>query len=251
MSRSQIIPIFPTPIVKVDRLLKQDLVRRVIDHSRAAGTERNTKSDLLAHTRVIDPASDQIFRSIGELLNPRLVEFDTLLFGERLVWKIKEMWVNILEPGGQQSMHSHANSFVSGAIYLTRSHPSARTVFYRNLGGSDYTFSNHNSNADVGPFNAPKWATPEVEPGDLILFPSCLLHEVPRNAGAQRTTIALNAIPTSLKSAGSTKSPLLDARPDGHRSSVTEQAVEITELNNVWDCRGVGESSAALSTRPR
>lgn len=200
MAQDKVIGIFPTPIMKVDKLLDDDMVNLLVEQSKAGGTEKNVKSDLLSHTQVIDPASDATYKKISDLVNPKLVEFGTLLFGEKLHWTVKEMWVNILQAGGQQSIHSHANSFISGVVYLTKSHPSARTVFYKSLGGSDYAFSNNNSNATMGPFNAPKWATPEIAPGDLILFPSYLLHEVPKNQGGQRMTIALNSIPERLKS---------------------------------------------------
>ena len=51
------------------------------------------------------------------------------MFGERLGWSLKEMWVNVLDTGGRQAMHNHANSFISGVVYLTPTHPDARTVF--------------------------------------------------------------------------------------------------------------------------
>ena len=38
----------------------------------------------------------------------------------------------------------------------------------------------------------------------MILFPSYLLHEVPRNQGDQRITLAFNAIPDRLDSWGYT-----------------------------------------------
>ena len=41
------------------------------------------------------------------------------MFGERLGWSLKEMWVNVLDTGGRQAMHNHANSFISGVVYLT------------------------------------------------------------------------------------------------------------------------------------
>ena len=44
----------------------------------------------------------------------------------------------------------------------------------------------------------------EVEAGDLILFPSYMLHAVPRNEGGQRISVALNAIPDHLDSWGYT-----------------------------------------------
>ena len=50
--------------------------------------------------------------------------------------------------------------------------------------------------------NGIKWFLPEISPGDLILFPSYLLHEVPANQGAQRISIAFNAIPDRLDSSG-------------------------------------------------
>lgn len=195
----QVISIFPTPIMKIDQLLNQEMVDRVIKQSKAADRVINTKSERLSHTHVVNPEADDNFKNICELVNPKLVEFGELLFGEKLNWKIKEMWVNILDSGGHQALHSHANSFISGIIYLTKSHPSSRTVFFRNMGGSDFTFSNNNPDAFMGEFNAPKWAAPEALPGDLVLFPSYLLHEVPKNQGEQRMTIALNAIPDRLK----------------------------------------------------
>ena len=34
-----------------------------------------------------------------------------------------------------------------------------------------------------GPYNADKWISPAPSPGDLVLFPSYLLHAVPPNEG--------------------------------------------------------------------
>ena len=77
--------------------------------------------------------------------------------------------------GGQQKLHNHANSFISGVIYLTESHPAAQTVFAKSPGGSDFVFRNVNGNSALGPYNADKWVGPETAPGDLVLFPSYLL----------------------------------------------------------------------------
>ena len=40
------------------------------------------------------------------------------------------------------------------------------------------------------------------EPGDLVLYPSYLMHAVLTNPGGRRITMALNAIPTTLDSWG-------------------------------------------------
>ena len=135
-------------------------------------------------------------------MTPRLVEFGQLLFGEALDWSIKEMWVNVLENGGQQAMHNHANSFISGVLYLTEAHPDSTTVFIKAPGGADYVFSNTNPRVTAGPYNAGKFVSPEPAVGDLVLFPSYLLHEVPVNRGVRRVSVAFNAIPDRLDSHG-------------------------------------------------
>ena len=194
----QIEPLFPIPLLRSPQLLGQALNEAAVAAIRNARIESNLRSDQLFHTEVADPRDNKLFQEIAELVGPKLVDFGVLLFGEKLRWTVKEMWTNMLEKGGNQTLHSHANSFVSGIIYLTPSHPACRTVFMRPLGGPDFSFRHHTRSAAMGPFNAGKYVLPEAEPGDLVLFPSYLYHEVPRNQGEQRITVSFNAIPDSL-----------------------------------------------------
>jgi uncharacterized protein (TIGR02466 family) len=112
------------------------------------------------------------------------------------------MWVNVLDTGGHQAVHNHANSFISGVVYLTSTHPEARTVFTKSPGGHDFSFRNDHADVSTGSYNADKWISPAPEPGDIVLFPSFLLHAVPANPGERRITMAFNAIPTHLDSWG-------------------------------------------------
>ena len=194
----QIEPLFPIPLLRSPQLLSPALNEATVAAIRDARIESNLRSDQLFHTEVADPRDNKLFQEIAELVGPKLVDFGVLLFGEKLRWTVKEMWTNMLEKGGSQTLHSHANSFDSGIIYLTPSHPACRTVFMRPLGGSDFSFRHHTRSAAMGPFNAGKYVLPEAEPGDLVLFPSYLYHEVPRNQGEQRITVSFNAIPDSL-----------------------------------------------------
>ncbi len=198
---SEVIGLFPTPVMRVERLLDDALLASIAGQADAAKTT-NAKSDLLTHTDMIIPSSKGPFFRIAKLVAPRLVEFGALLFGETLNWSVKEMWVNVLEAGGAQSMHTHANSFVSGVIYVTRPHPSASTVFIKGIGGTDFVFSNQHRNSRTGPFNGGKWVMPQANAGDMVLFPSYLLHEVPPNRGERRISVAFNAIPDRLDSWG-------------------------------------------------
>ncbi|MEI6459925.1 MAG: putative 2OG-Fe(II) oxygenase [Pseudomonadota bacterium] len=191
-------PLFPIPLLRSRGLVPPDLVNELRASIEHASVEQNLRSAALFHTDVADPRGDQLFSRLTALVQPKLVDFGELLFGERLEWMVKEMWTNLLETGGNQVMHSHANSFVSGVLYLTESDPRCRTVFVRPPGGYDFSFRHHTRTAQMGPYNAGKYLLPEANPGDVVLFPSYLYHEVPVNPGARRLTVAFNAMPDQL-----------------------------------------------------
>ncbi len=115
---------------------------------------------------------------------------------------ITGVWVNRLQTGGQQAMHVHANSFISGVVYLTDSHPSANIVFQRPSANGSFVFSNFNPDSEVTPFNADRWQMPAIGAGDLVLFPSHLMHGVPENRGGERISLSFNAVPDRLNSWG-------------------------------------------------
>ncbi|WP_088345158.1 MULTISPECIES: putative 2OG-Fe(II) oxygenase [Rhodomicrobium] len=198
----EVVGLFPTPFLIVGKLLDGGLVASCLEDALQSRKAANAQTGLLSHSEPVNPQTKPAYAQIARLIAPKLVEFGAVLFGERLAWTVKEMWVNVLETGGHQLIHTHANSFISGVIYLTPSHPSARTVFHKNIGGTNFIFRHAGPNVQMGPFNADKWQMPEVEPGAMVLFPSYLLHEAPVNKGGQRVTIAFNAIPNSLDSWG-------------------------------------------------
>jgi uncharacterized protein (TIGR02466 family) len=202
VTRVEVNSLFPTPVAVISDLLDRETVQACVAELADTDTRQNAKSELLSHTDIVDPAPGSLYHAIGETVTPHLAQFGKLLFGETLSWSIKEMWTNVLEPGGQQAVHVHSNSFISGIIYLTASHPSARTVFHRSMGGHDFVFSNDNNSAEMGPFNGNRWVAPSCDPGDMVLFPSYMLHEVPKNEGQQRMSIAFNAIPNRLDTWG-------------------------------------------------
>ncbi|MCE4539240.1 2OG-Fe(II) oxygenase family protein [Pelomonas sp. P7] len=202
----EVIGLFPTPLLRAPGVLPPALVDALVDHFSTRALERNNSSDALSHTRMLQPADSPLLVQAASLVTPKITDFGRLLFGETLGWAIKEMWVNVLDTGGRQAMHNHANSFASGVVYLTKTDDSARTVFMKSPGGHDFALKNDHAGVATGPYNAEKWVSPSPEPGDLILFPSYLMHAVPPNAGGRRITLAFNAIPTRLESWGYTLS---------------------------------------------
>ena len=200
----EVLGLFPIPFLRAPGVLPRPLVDALVQHFSAMARQDNNSSAQLSHTAMLKPGDSPLLVEAARLITPKLADFGALLFGERMGWGLKEMWVNVLDTGGYQAMHNHANSFISGVVYLTPTHPSARTVFMKSPGGHDFSFKNDHAGVVSGPYNAEKWVSPPPEPGDLVLFPSYLMHAVPPNAGERRITMALNAIPLRLDSWGYT-----------------------------------------------
>ena len=208
-SSGRVIGIFPTPLLFVPGAVAADCVQALARRFTEEADVANNRSPRLSHTAPLTlptttraPQADDPLMRLGTAVRPHLESFGELLLGERRPWRIKELWCNVLQTGGHQNLHNHANSFASGIVYLTASHPQCRTAFVRGLGGDNFVFRNANPGCSTGPYNADRWVTPEVSPGDVMLFPSGLLHEVPTNPGGLRITIAFNAIPDRIDSWG-------------------------------------------------
>ena len=198
----EVFGLFPTPFMRTPGALDRQLVDGLVEHFSAHAQQMNNSSANLSHTSMLKPSDSPLLVTAATLITPLLSEFGALLFGERLAWSLKEMWVNLLDTGGRQSMHNHANSFISGVAYLTPTHPDSRTVFMKAPGGTEFSFKNDHEGIVTGAYNAEKWVSPQPEPGDIVLFPSYLMHAVPPNPGERRITLAFNAIPAQLDSWG-------------------------------------------------
>ena len=198
----QLFGLFPTPFMRAPATLGRPLVAELSKHFAALAKRDNNSSAKLSHTEMLRPSDSPLLVEAGTLIVPKLADFGVHLFGERMGWALKEMWVNVLDTGGHQAMHNHANSFISGVVYLTATHPSSQTVFMKSPGGTDFLFKNDHKGMTPGEYNADKWVSPAPEPGDMVLFPSYLMHAVPPNQGDRRITLSFNAIPSRLDSWG-------------------------------------------------
>jgi uncharacterized protein (TIGR02466 family) len=201
-SERQLHELFPTPLERLSGLLTPAQAQALAERLQAHTPVSNSRSPVLAHTRLMAPGMDDGLDALAARLLPRVAAFGALLLGEEQRWSIKEMWANVLQAGGQQSLHNHANCLVSGVVYLTPTEGHTQTVFVKGLGGHDYKFTNQHAGTRTGAFNAERWIAPHAQPGDALLFPSYLLHEVPANAGGVRVTLAFNAIPERLDAWG-------------------------------------------------
>lgn len=100
-------------------------------------------------------------------------------------WDIM-MWAGVTEPGAEMREHVHTNSFISATVYFQ----------VEDTGRIEFMPYNYVYRSQLPQW--PYYGTAFYEPadGDMILFPSYLLHKVERNpAGWQRVGISFNAIP--------------------------------------------------------
>jgi hypothetical protein len=198
----EVFGLFPTPFLRAQGLLSARLVDGLLKHLSAQVRGSNHASANLSHTAMLHPEDSPLLVEAAVLITPKLVDMGALMFGDRLDWSIKEMWGNVLDTGGLQAPHTHANSFISGVVYLTPTHSESQTVFMKSSGGTEFLFRQENDNITATPFTAERWVSPVPAPGDMVLFPSYLMHGVPANQGGRRVTLSFNAIPNGLDSWG-------------------------------------------------
>lgn len=194
--------LFATPVQFVHDLMSPHecgLLSQLLRHQTSVGNDR---SSCLSHTALLEPGQHPGIDALARQLLPRISQFGALLLGETRPWSIKEMWGNVMQHGGHQSLHNHANCLISGIVYLTATEGCTQTAFVKSMGGLDFKLSNENARTQATAFNAQRWQAPHASAGSAILFPSYLLHEVPPNQGTERITLAFNAIPDRIDSWG-------------------------------------------------
>ena len=199
---SEVIGLFPTPLMVCRAAISPASVDAMVREYESSDKAANVRTTLLNHTPMTNPRASQTYMDVMAQVGPKVAEFGDILMGERLNWGIKEIWINRMEPGGSQKLHNHANSFISGIIYLSESHEGSLTTFHRPAQTNSFLMTNENRNTQMTQFTASVFRAPKVGPGDMILFPSYILHEVPPNQGEARMTAAFNALPERVDSWG-------------------------------------------------
>src|SRR5262245_6071634 len=96
----EVIGLFPTPFMRLPGALDRDLVAGLVKHFSATADRANNSSANLSHTSMLKPSDSPLLVKAAEAITPKLADFGAVLFGERLAWSLKEMWVNVLDTGG-------------------------------------------------------------------------------------------------------------------------------------------------------
>jgi uncharacterized protein (TIGR02466 family) len=104
--------------------------------------------------------------------------------------RVTQSWFNYSKPGEWHHKHSHANSLISGVLYMKAAKENDKIYFYNEHHKQlEIPTSNYNV------YNSQSWWLP-VETGKLMLFPSSLVHSVePVQGDDTRISLAFNTFP--------------------------------------------------------
>ena len=184
--KAEISGIFPTPIyqAKLDRkFTKQEL--RFVEKMKTkivANFDNFTSVDnYVLH--------DPLFATLKKEMDLFMEDYFSkiLLAPKTVIPYITQSWLNYTEPKESHHKHNHANSYISGVLYINANKAHDKITFSHNR-YDQIKLSNTKWNF----FNSETWFFP-VESGDVIMFPSRLTHEVKPTEGKDiRISLSFN-----------------------------------------------------------
>jgi uncharacterized protein (TIGR02466 family) len=174
--------LFPTAVYKnnIGKVSEEQLayVKSQTYTKRTTGTHGRDATDVLE----LD-----IFKNVKDAILQNLMFVSSEIFKYNVEVYITHSWLNHNPVGSHHNSHRHSNSVFSGAYYINVPRGSPDLVFsssvqpYLEIVPREYTI-----------VNSTAWTMP-VSCGDLVIFPSNLLHEVPENyANSERYTLSFN-----------------------------------------------------------
>jgi uncharacterized protein (TIGR02466 family) len=178
--------IFPTPILRTN--IGREFTERELDYVRRTqqSTCLNVANSRSVDTRVLDAEEMQPLRSIIE---PHVEDFcrKTVTASRKVQFFITQSWINYTRKGQSHHRHCHTNSLASGVLYLSARKEVDRISFFRPP-ATGIAVDNEVRNW----YTADSWSF-DVGAGDLLLFPSSLVHGVDQTVGEHlRVSLSFN-----------------------------------------------------------
>lgn len=179
--------IFPTPVMRSN--IGRPFTREELDFLEGvyAGARANVTNFRSTDTHILDAPEMQSVRSaVQDHVNQ--FAWKAISAHPRHTFPITQSWANFTQPGQSHFLHLHTNSLVSGVLYVYMKKEVDSICFLRNSPAQILV-----TDDQTNPYNTPIHRV-SVDVGDLVLFPSALLHEVEQTNGAHiRVSIAFNA----------------------------------------------------------
>ena len=176
--------LFPTPVAmfSLGRELTEEeasFVANQTTHDNVGNTTSDNRTVLKAHAMT----------SIREFVEESLIEYFKTIHNPKheVSPYITQSWLNYTAPGQFHHKHAHPNSIISGVFYVNADDAVDRIYFYK----EQYERIKLPPN-EWNTWNSESWWFP-VGTGQLILFPSSLVHMVETKSGDNvRVSLAFN-----------------------------------------------------------
>ena len=186
MFKSYISAIFPVPIYQSK--LNRDFTKKelVFVNKNKNNVFFNTGNTTSKNNYVLN---EKIFKNLKYELDLRVQDYFEKIIStdNNLKPYITQSWLNYTETNQYHHKHNHFNSLISGVLYINSNENYDEINFfkdgYQTIKPNIKTFNS---------FNAESWNF-SVKTGDIIIFPSSLLHAVSNKKGDNtRISLAFN-----------------------------------------------------------
>jgi uncharacterized protein (TIGR02466 family) len=186
--KGEIISMFPTCLLlnNIDREFNEDEINCILEYK--DGVRENTGNITTDDVFVLEnPRLSDLKKLINEALNDYLKQIYHPINNVKLLSTIS--WLNFTDKTQYHHKHYHHNSIVSGCLYINAKRESDCIFFTKRATGENWQLQANNYNA----FNSNEFTLP-VHTGDLVLFPSNLIHSVPQtDHDYTRISLAFNS----------------------------------------------------------
>ena len=176
--------LFPQPVYfsKLERELTKKELKTIGAYK--AKTYKNSGNTTSTDTYVLE---DKPLQNLKKYLNKMVIDYfnKVVCTSNSIIPYITQSWLNYTETNQFHHHHSHSNSYVSGVFYINADKEVDKISFYKT---NFPTIELHKTKYNI--FNSNSWWYP-VKTGDIILFPSTLLHGVDKKKGTN-TRISLS-----------------------------------------------------------
>ena len=202
MSELKIIPLFPTPIAITHIGLEENEKQFLLSEKNIPMWKEIPMTNYRSENSTILNSFDdnkyiKNIKSKCEFQIKRYLEEIEGIDTDRAELRITQSWLNKTKPRETHHQHVHPNSYLSGVFYVQCLAPNDYIIFENkdnrakgNCCSLEFPIKNINQ------YNNPL-AIISVKEGDLILFPSWMMHHVEENMteNEERTSLSFNTFP--------------------------------------------------------
>jgi len=176
--------LFPQPVYfsKLERKLTKEELKTIDAYK--AKTYKNEGNITSNDSYVLE---NKLLNNLKSSINTIVIDYfkKVACTSNSIIPYITQSWLNYTETNQFHHHHSHSNSYVSGVFYINADKEVDKILFYKtNFPTIELLPTKYNI------FNSNAWGY-SVQTGDIVLFPSSLIHGVDKKKG-NNTRISLS-----------------------------------------------------------